>query len=121
MGSKPWGNPSYPYLTLINNGVIPAGDTGLTEVLDVMTYSRLTIYVKTDKNKNVYVKGGIEDTNICHLVSGTSVQDEDTARVWNINNTLKCFSITEHIAYLQILIDNVDTTEATVSVWLSGD
>jgi len=121
MAGKPWGNPPEPVTVLINNGTIGAGNAAVTEPLDVMTYSKKTIYVKSTCNIDVYIKGGPDENNMCFLTTGTNVQDEDGARSWNVDNTLKCWEIAEHLAYLQVVINNIDSTEATVSVWLSGE
>jgi hypothetical protein len=112
-----------PYIdaTLIKDSAIEASGTVLSDILEVYQYSKKTIYVKANKNVVVEVKLGVDDSNMCFLMSGTNVQTEDESRQWNCNTTSICFPIYEHAVYMQVVITNTEGSAGTVSVWMSGE
>lgn len=102
------------YFTAID-GVITAGNTGYCLPFLIENDQKKTIYVKTTADCTVYIKGGIDDSNMHFLM-------KDVSNVWSmgVNNDMKCIDIDEHLRYMQIIVDNTDASDSTTKVSISG-
>jgi len=105
-------------------GIIAAGGTAVTVPIYVNPYAQKTFYVKTDKQVNVYVKGGWNEDNLCNLKTGDKgggSQAEDADLVWECNDEMICFPIETHISYMQVVLDNQDgSNAANVECYMGG-
>lgn len=112
--------PSLAQVTLINAGAITSGNTGVTTALETHTYEKKTIYVKSSGACTVYVKGGVDSDNMCFGKTGDLGGTEDEDLSWSCDTELICFPIYTHMDFLQVVVDNTEGADITVSVWFSG-
>ncbi len=110
--------------TLVKDGVVAAGGTGITTVFWTGEYWKKTIYVKVSKDADVYIKGGVDADEMYHIKSGYlsgGAALDDTDYKWEPNAESNCFEIDVHLAYMQVIVDNMDGGNAnTITIGISG-
>jgi hypothetical protein len=113
-------NPPYENIELVRNGIIPAGQMGQTEPLDLGHTEIKTFYIKTSGACTVYFLLGPNANSCTHLlVSGTHCDTVDTARSWSVSNQAKAIQVIEHASYMSVLVLNTSGTDVTFSAWVS--
>ena len=116
-----YGQPQLVSIKLVDDGILPANQTAVTEPIDVHRYQRLTVVVSTTTNCTVKVKVGADSNYMAFLKAGTGVQTEDEDRQWNCNNETIAFSVGEYAHYFQLVVTEGGGSDCTLNAWVMGD
>jgi hypothetical protein len=102
---RPLDSVPYRDTCLFKDATIESKGVVESEILDVISYTKKTIFVKSV---------GV-DVKVDVLVG------VDTDTQWDCNNELIAFEVIEHCPCMQIVLNNQTSAAGTVSVWFSGE
>jgi hypothetical protein len=112
-----------PQVQLVKSVSIPANGTLVTVPIDTTGYHNKTVFVQTDGDTSVWVKGGPDEDTMATIVTGDlggGSQAEDAALLWDVNAEVNGFPIFTFLPYTQIVVKNDGASAVECSVWLGG-
>jgi hypothetical protein len=119
---RPLDSVPYRDTCLFKDATIESKGVVESEILDVISYTKKTIFVKSvGVDVKVDVLVGVDPDNLCRLKTGTRTVTVDTDTQWDCNNELIAFEVIEHCPCMQIVLNNQTSAAGTVSVWFSGE
>ena len=111
-------------IPLVVDGEVEGGGTAVTQPISSSEYWKKTVFIKGDRDMDVYVVGGPTELEMYQIKSGYmsgGAALDDTDYKWEPNDAMECFEIDIYLPYTSIIIKNMDGSNAlTFSIHVGG-
>ena len=111
-------------IPLVVDGEVEASGTAVTQPIFVGEYWKKTVFIKGDRDMDVYIVGGPTENEMYQIKSGyisggAALDDQDYK--WEPNDAMECFDVDIYLPYMSVIVKNMDGSNVlTTSIHVGG-